>query len=253
LPPAQTFTVTFNVKYNSVGVEGAIISLTGNGNATTNVSGVSVFSNVNAVATPGIAYTVTKSGYEIYNGNVIVDGNETVNVTLTPSVVYYDVTFSVKDTTENIIEGSIITLTGYGNQTTDVLGLAIFSGINPAADPGIEYSILKTGFIEFTGNVIVDENETVNVELIPLPNGIESIPNNFNIYPNPTNGKFVINNTINTNFSYQIVNQLGQILLFSNNVNDNILEIDLSDYAKGLYFVKIYADNMIITKTISVL
>ena len=78
-----TYTVTFNVTDGDGTVEGAAVDFDGS-SMMTDASGVAVFSDV-APAT-GLAYAITKEGYEDADGNVDVDGDETIEVTLVPVV-----------------------------------------------------------------------------------------------------------------------------------------------------------------------
>jgi hypothetical protein len=58
------------------------------------------------------------------------------------------------------------------------------------------------------------------------------------IYPNPTNGIINIAVGNNTESTVQIYNASGQLLL-DRNVNSGNVTFDLSEYAKGIYFVRV--------------
>jgi len=64
----------------------------------------------------------------------------------------------------------------------------------------------------------------------------------FLLFPNPTHEKLFIKSIENTNYSVVIYNQDGKILYKSLN-NDKTLNIDVSKYSKGLYFVKIQSQD----------
>ncbi len=78
LPP-DTYTVTFNVSDSSGAVQGANVSFNGD-NKGTDALGKAVFTGV---LVGSRAYTVSKEGYNNSTGNVDVDGDESVDVTLT--------------------------------------------------------------------------------------------------------------------------------------------------------------------------
>jgi len=78
LPP-DTYTVTFNVSDSSGAVQGANVTFNGE-NEITDVQGKAVFTNVLAGSK---AYTVSKEGYNNATGTVEVDGDESVNVSMT--------------------------------------------------------------------------------------------------------------------------------------------------------------------------
>ncbi|MBL4651787.1 MAG: T9SS type A sorting domain-containing protein, partial [Flavobacteriales bacterium] len=66
----------------------------------------------------------------------------------------------------------------------------------------------------------------------------------FNIYPNPTNGRFVVelNSLAQQELSIQVVNNVGQLVIKSKlNAKKGIqtAEINLNDCSAGMYFVQI--------------
>ena len=71
--------------------------------------------------------------------------------------------------------------------------------------------------------------------------------NNVPIYPNPTSGKFIIDASelINTIKSYFLIDICGKMILQENiNLfNNNIIEIDLSKYRSGIYFLRLNTEN----------
>jgi len=72
------------------------------------------------------------------------------------------------------------------------------------------------------------------------PVGMNEIRNqSFNIYPNPTTGVFTIQSEIG---ELEIYNTLGE-LIFSSQVTNNSITINLSEAAKGIYFLKIISDD----------
>lgn len=73
--------------------------------------------------------------------------------------------------------------------------------------------------------------------------------NLFSIYPNPSgNGRFFI--TINSDLDIEkitlkVVNQLGTILYLNSKIQNNVVEIDVSKFSKGIYFLEIRNNNQI--------
>lgn len=65
-----------------------------------------------------------------------------------------------------------------------------------------------------------------------------NITNNFNIYPNPTNGLFTVNSA-STISEIAVYNNLGQLIFVSEENN----QVDISALSKGIYFVKIKNEN----------
>lgn len=69
------------------------------------------------------------------------------------------------------------------------------------------------------------------------------------IYPNPTSGMFTVLNTSSNISSVDIFDVYGQ-LVYSVKVEDSKVEVDLSDYASGVYFARIKTTEGIVTKRI---
>jgi uncharacterized membrane protein len=70
------------------------------------------------------------------------------------------------------------------------------------------------------------------------------------IFPNPTSGKFFItfsNTLVNANIS--IVDALGRIV-YQNKGNGNRLEFDISNFATGIFYVRIEENGKTITQKI---
>ncbi|HRV02301.1 MAG TPA: hypothetical protein P5539_11470 [Mesotoga sp.] len=75
----RVYTVTFNVSDNQGKVQGANVAFNGE-NKSTDAQGKAVFTNVQSGTR---SYTISKTGYNNATGSVNVDGDKTVNVTLT--------------------------------------------------------------------------------------------------------------------------------------------------------------------------
>ena len=78
---------------------------------------------------------------------------------------------------------------------------------------------------------------------------------NFNVFPNPSNGKIYIDlkNLINQQVNICIFNTHGITINEQSNIintNDEKLIIDLSNMPKGIYFVKVVSDSFTETKKI---
>ena len=80
---------------------------------------------------------------------------------------------------------------------------------------------------------------------------IEDYTLNINIFPNPTNGNITINSLYGIK-TIKLYNSIGNELYSVNNKENSITEtkIDLSTFAKGVYFIKININNQIINQRI---
>ncbi len=93
---------------------------------------------------------------------------------------------------------------------------------------------------------------------IDIPFGIKEYANaiNLNVYPNPTNGLVTISseNTVSSHLTIQVMNIEGSKIVNeqSGAVNGAIHKtIDLSSYAKGIYFIRVITDKATIIKKVS--
>lgn len=78
--------------------------------------------------------------------------------------------------------------------------------------------------------VICDKTNLQNLE-----NDLSEI----NVFPNPVNNQLNIFGFNKSNYAIEIYNTIGQVQLSVNNLNT----VDVSDLAKGIYFVKIQVDS----------
>lgn len=106
------------------------------------------------------------------------------------------------------------------------------------------FDCYSPSWILLPNSFLIGESSSVNTY---------SILDKFEVFPNPSNGKFNIylkgENQEKTKVT--IFNKLGEFILtktFSNNTNSIL--IDLSKYKKGIYFLKIKSDSNIFTKSI---
>lgn len=81
------------------------------------------------------------------------------------------------------------------------------------------------------------------------------VAKHFIMYPNPTTGLLKIRfdeqnyNTINTNYTIDVITITGQILYSEKgeNIPGNEIELNMSCFSKGLYFIRIQAGNEVMT------
>ena len=159
LTDVSTYDVTFNVKDNSDNfVSGAAVTLDGN-TKTTDGNGNTTFKKSKGNYT----YTVNAVSYIQVNDVIEVNGaDKIVKVTLIKaSPITYDVTFTVKDESDNPISGAEITLDS-SSQITNIEGVAVFSKPNGTYN----YTVSHGDYEEKSNTVAVnDANTTVDVTL----------------------------------------------------------------------------------------
>ncbi len=78
----------------------------------------------------------------------------------------------------------------------------------------------------------------------------DDILNKIDIYPNPSTGIFNIHNSQNKNIDLNVFDITGKLIKKESNLSDNLIELNLSNIAKGIYFIKLNIDNITTTKKI---
>ncbi len=238
-----TYAANFTITDGQEPVEGALVTINGVSKQTSaqgkvTIDGLPIADNY--------TYNVTKDGYFAKEGFIdIVDDDVNVNTELI--LITYIVTFNVTDKVSEVAGASIT----FNNQTknTNINGIAEFAGVAPAT--GLAYSVENAAYHKaVSGTVDVDSNETVNI-LLNQTSITGADKNVFSIYPNPTNG--VVNIMFNNNAqkwsvivideSSRTVKQIPAASMFNT--------IDLTDKAKGTYYIKfVSGSSQIVEKVV---
>lgn len=151
----QTYDVTFNITDGENPINDAVITF----NGVTNSSGDYTFSGI----TDGtFSYEIEKNGYYTFDGELTVDDNKIINITMSPIIPKYNITFNVTNGTSPITD-AVITFNGY----TNLAGSYTFYYIEAGT---YSYEVLKDGFNTITGEMTVDENEIVDIIMTAIPN-----------------------------------------------------------------------------------
>jgi hypothetical protein len=109
-----------------------------------------------------------------------------------------------------------------------------------------------TGYIDSIGIGAAIHNDYVvdNICVENDPLGLnEEFSSTFSIYPNPTEGSIFLSIKEGSTTSISIRNSVGQLLL-SDILSSGQIEIDLSMYSAGLYFINIEVDNQFMTQKV---
>ena len=152
-----TFKVTFTVSDGTDPLSGAEVSFNST-LETTNSEGKVVFDGV--VPANGMSYSVSKSGYDLYEGSLdVVDSNVEEPVVLV--LTTHDITFSVSDGS-SALEGASVTLDAV-EQTTNASGETVFTDQLPAS--GVSFTVSMEGYADSTGTVDIDSDKTLDIAL----------------------------------------------------------------------------------------
>jgi hypothetical protein len=95
--------------------------------------------------------------------------------------------------------------------------------------------------------VVTDANGceiTFEASIIDL--AVEERENSIRIFPNPTNGLVQLDR-VDQGAIVRIVDGLGKII-WTNTINNSRVDIDLSTYAKGTYFIEVISEGKVVRK-----
>ncbi|OFX48111.1 MAG: hypothetical protein A2X13_03005 [Bacteroidetes bacterium GWC2_33_15] len=214
---------------------------------------------------PDVTATATDDNAQVdITDATSLPGKTTIVVTAEDEITEktYEVNFTVapnSDATLSDLKVNATTIAGF-NSATLIYNVELPSGTTvvpdvtaTATDANADVSITDATTLPGTTLVIVtaeDEtttkNYSVNFTISTSVNEL-SLNNNINIYPNPSNGIFIISIEID-NISYgsiDIYNSTGSKVYIKNlqNNTDFVHTIDLSTMPKGMYFVKIIVNE----------
>jgi hypothetical protein len=193
-------------------------------------TGVYVIANV----LPGVyPYTVEKEGYKTVSGNAtVVAANITVPVNM---LRYYNVTFTVLNTSAEPIEGAVIAIVGVTEPlTTGIDGVATTQHTNGT----YSYSVNFADYNAYTGSFNINNaNANVNVTLIHV--GIEDgLISNVSLYPNPFNTNFTITNATNVK-RMVVTNLIGQVIMDVEMNGEVTRNIETANLPAGVYLIRL--------------
>ncbi len=251
--PQSYQNVVFTVKSSSVAVSGATVSFNST-QQTTNASGVATFSNVQRGS--GKAYSVTKTGYEAYEGSLSVlytNVAQAVSITLAP-VETYTVSFVVTGVESAPIEGAAVVFNSV-SKNTNAIGEVQFDGIEAGT---YDYAISAEGYTETSGSVEVSSEKTVPVNLIPLsaPLVIDGLLS-LNAWPIPFSSELNIELNLSTPAEvsldvYSITGQKVATIAHENN-HSGLVTIKWSvaeNIPNGVYFIKVTVNGNLAVKKV---
>ncbi|MDA0890275.1 MAG: T9SS type A sorting domain-containing protein, partial [Bacteroidetes bacterium] len=132
-----------------------------------------------------------------------------------------------------VATSGFVTYQWYTASGTPIAG-ATSEIFNPSSMGGY-YVVVTDGNCEDTSSTI---NYTIS--------GLSNLDQSIKIYPNPTNGLLTIEGT-NANHNITVMTFIGnQLLKVENNSNEgSSTKLDLSTFAKGIYFIQIEQNNQI--------
>ena len=189
------------------------------------ITGATIFSKVFGGETSDIARSIINTG----GGYIVVGESESASGDVSSNFGNDDYWFIKLSTNGNLMYEQ-----NYGGAITDIAY---------AVTQTQDGNYVVAGASQSENVDVTDNNGNNDYWIIKLDNpdaktAISDLPaSSLLIYPNPTNGEININNSNNI-ASITIIDHNGKTLLSRNTDNTNV-ELDLSAYASGIYFIKI--------------
>lgn len=153
----------------------------------------------------------------------------------------YSVTFEITDQEGSTINDAVVTFDG----------TALPAGqyqISDVASGNYPYNVSKAGYDAVSGSVTVI-NADVKEEVVLGPVGIESAAiSPLSIYPNPTIGRIRVASPQTSINNIKVFDMAGRFVFEMENINATETNIDLTNLADGLYFIKIDSQLIKIVK-----
>ena len=144
----------------------------------------------------------------------------------------YPVTFTVEDGSGNTLSDAIV-IVGVQNNEVDDNGQTSFTLI----EGDYSYLAYAPNYSTVSSDFTVAGEEDITIIL--AFGSVNKISDNISIYPNPSNGTFMINAPeLDNEMNVKIFNIAGA-LVYENTAANDLLNIDISNKAKGLYLIKI--------------
>jgi hypothetical protein len=195
--------------------------------------------------------TLTEDNFNLVVGTYSVTVTDANGCFLTTS---YNVT---EPATPVIVNGTVINSTGTNNGSVDIAVTGGSSGYSflwstgattedvTGLNPGV-YSVVVTDLNGCAASSTFVVTSTAGI------NSLDVISEQISVYPNPANDYVVIEGNGFNIDKIEVYDVLGQIT-FSNEPKNSKIEIVTSGLEQGVYFVKIYVDEKLITKKMRII
>lgn len=223
-----TATPTVNTGGPSAICAGSSTTLTATG-ASTYTWNPGALTGANIVVSPAATITYTVVGSVGSCSNV-----KTKTLTINPLPIVNAATSSTL-----LCTGQSVTLTGSGAVSyTWMPGSITGNPIAPSPTITTSYSVIGTGTNSCTKTSAV----TVSVSACTGISSEHALFGNIELIPNPNNGQFTIRTETTESFDVSIYNGIGQLIKFIPQNRSNV-DVDLSNYSKGMYYVLLNANG----------
>ncbi len=192
------------------------------------------------------------TGTSITNSINVVAGSSSGNISVMANNACGTSVAQTKSIFLNLVDTSVFVS---GNSITAVVAAANYvwldcnSNLPVPGQTNQSFTPTVTGdyAVVVTINGCSDTSSCYNITIVGIH---ENAPSSaVALFPNPSDGKFLITSKIKSNEKVEIFNLMGEKILQSN-IHGQNTAIDISNHPSGIYFVKIYAENTVYTKKI---
>lgn len=212
---------------NAAGCDSIItINLTiGNNTGSTNITACGSYASSN-----GTVYTTSGDVIEVYTNAAGCDSVLTVNLTINPLPADTSVTQTMHTLTANL-NGA--TYQWIDCSTNQPIANETNQSFTPSVDGSYAVIITENGCSDTSNCFLVEPVSTSTIFETPI-----------SIFPNPTNG--IIQIDFGQNYDHiqlSVNNVIGKTVHSTIYNYQNNIQLDLSEYAKGVYFVRIQSEE----------
>ena len=247
------------VVYNSAGIYPVTLTATNQNGSNTIV--------ITSYITMNPIYSVHSSASICQDDSILLEGNYQ-----TTSGVYYD-TLTTTVGCDSIIETTLtvnnLPTVDIGSDTTICANHTIIlqadstysSYLWSTGDTGYTITVDTTGvgiavgtyWVEVTDSNGCTKRDSIIITFDPCT-GINDYDSPYiNIFPNPSNGTFTISLTgINEAVELRVINLQGQVVYKEANCTNGTKQLDISNYPKGVYFLKLMGEELIAVEKVVV-
>lgn len=149
-----------------------------------------------------------------------------------PSFVYTSNGLEFNFTNNSLYSSSYLWNFGDGQTSTEI------NPIHQYVAPAI-YNVVLT----VSNGLCPDGTMSQTLDLTTLNINNPAVENNLLVFPNPSHGYITVSYSNKNSWKLEVINSIGQIV-FSRIYNKNKENIDLSQFASGMYTVKVVSDGI---------
>ncbi len=244
----DTGTAVFNISDSNGELPNAEVIVNGNSHFT-GYDGQAIVAGLSNGTYP---YQVKKQGYFDATGNVLINNGYDIENVLMLELTYQNVEIYVIDDSNNPVKNATLIIDN-NTLTPDTNGYAVTQLVTGWSYP---YILSAPGYISDTGNITIGNNDTIIYLTLDIDaSDINDIQGDMSVklYPNPVEDILHINfeNHLSRNKMIEVMSLSGRVIR-TYQTNGQSFSVDMSGFCSGLYFIRIYDDN-ISTKTFKVI